>query len=450
MAYDFYSKTQLSSPIVDVYLMGSGANYNWTPESDVDVHIIIDYLKLQMPADTAIKTVKTAGASWNSNHNVFIKGHKVEMNLQNSTASRFYSNGIYSLVTDQWIHKPSKISLQIDKPTIKLQYEVAKRYIQTCIGSGDRVQMKAAKNYLDAYRQYGLDTGGELSYENIIYKMLRARGYIKQLKDSITQAYDRQMTIREKNTPITESPMMAKHGNDVLSGDKPLKGSTVSDVIGNIIVIRQPTDGAFIQKGWTLVYFMDSDESAREMAHNKIPYLMIPRGTFMGGGSPITDVWKKKFQTPGHEHILGLIEGHSDKDNIFIDMISVRPGWRRNHIAKLMIDRLKKSFEKAKVSTSTQTTDGKKLFGKLGLAKSSSLTFEGVGAGIPDDDRLKIKNTDGSTRRWQVRSKNAPKTPQMTDEIIVAIPKFDAPDKCNEDITHIPTHSTPIFFGKSS
>lgn len=43
---------------------------------------------------------------------------------------------------------------------------------------------------------------------------------------------------------------------------------------------------------------------------------------------------------------------------------------------------------------------------------------EGYGAGIPETDRLKIKNTDGSTRRWQIRSKNSPKTPSIpTDKI---------------------------------
>src|SRR5271157_3568123 len=96
MAYDFYEKTKLPAPIVDVYLMGSGANYNWTPDSDVDVHIIIDYSKLQMPPETASKTVKTVGAQWNAEHSVLIKGHKVEMNLQNAAEQKRYVTGIYS------------------------------------------------------------------------------------------------------------------------------------------------------------------------------------------------------------------------------------------------------------------------------------------------------------------------------------------------------------------
>ena len=524
MAYDFYEKTELPAPIIDVYLMGSIANYNWTPDSDVDVHVIIDYTKLQIPPEPAFKTVKTAGAQWNLEHTVLIKGHKVEMNIQNYAEQKPYVTGIYSLTKDQWIRKPSKTSFQLDKQVLKAQYEAMKTYVKNTVASRNRDQMKSAKKYLDSYRQYGLDTHGELSYENIIYKMLRARGLIKLLKDSINQVYDQEMTVdeigdrdikqthpdinpsdsaefgdpkfdrsvytkhdntsgfdltrltldelkalREKarrmylastkgddqwrqvykddfklysneikrrlgyiNAPITESPMMSHHGGSAMAGDKPLRQSKVEDVYGNIVVIRQPTSGGFMAEGFTLVYFMDSDESAQAIAKGEIPYLMVPRGTYMGGGSPITDIWKKKFQKPGTEHILGVIEGSSMEDNIFIDMITVRPGWKRNHIAKLMIDRLKKSFPRAKLTTSTQTFNGGKFFKKYG-GDNPKKTNEGVGAGIPEDDRLKIDNTDGSVRRWQVRSKDAPKTPKFTGEEVIAIPKFDKPQKVDND-----------------
>jgi hypothetical protein len=520
MAYDFYEKTKFPAPIIDVYLMGSISNYNWTLDSDVDVHVIIDYSKLQMPPETANKAVKTAGAQWNSEHNVIIKGHKVEMNLQNFAEQKPYVTGIYSLVKDQWVRKPFKMPLKIDKNVLRFQYGIMKRYVQNALASRNREQMKAAKKYLDAYRQYGLDTYGELSYENIIFKILRARGLIKQLKDSITAVYDQEMTVaevgekdinqtlpnltvadnpelgdpkfdrsywdkmdkesgefrlerlttselkalREKalrmaqgyisqgkpqwaktqekeyevfdnelqrrlkhiNAPITESPLMTKKGTKALAGDEPLKGQSVEKVIGNIVVIRQPSSGGFFAEGWTLVYFMDSEEAAEAMADGKIPYLMVPRATFKFGGSPITDIWKKKFQRPGTEHILGVVEGHSDENTIFIDMVTVRPGWKRNHIAKLMMDRLKKTFPNAKLTTSTQTHHGQKLFKSYG-GEEQKPTMEGYGSGIPEKDRLKIKNTDGSTRRWQIRSKDAPKTPKMTDTPPKAIEEFDKP-----------------------
>ncbi|HQI45912.1 MAG TPA: hypothetical protein PLC59_07640, partial [Bacteroidales bacterium] len=530
LARDFYEKTKFSAPIIDVYLLGSISNYNWTANSDVDVHIIINYQHLKMPIETAEKSVKIASTQWNFEHNVFIKGHKVEMNIQNSTEKKLYVMGIYSLMRDQWVRKPFKIPPHINRDILKFQYKVMKDYILNAIASKNQEKMMAVKKYLDAYRQYGLDTNGELSYENIIFKILRSRGIIKQLKDSIIAVYDQKMSVneggkvtdkdvssilpnfsqkdspefgdpkfdrsfndkwdettgefklerlttselkalREKayrmalglkkqghmqwakqqlekyvfydkelhrrldfiNSPIIESPVITRQGKIALSDNKPLKNKTIEDVNKNIVVIRQGAGGGLMPEGWTLVYFMDSEESAQAMKRGEIPYLMVPRGTGYSGGNPITDIWQKRFQKRGTEHILGVLEGHSDNKTVYIDMITVRPGWKRNRIATLMIDSLKRRFPESQILTSSQTEDGQKLFKTTGgkefhpddkkdenrkgqhFSKSEEVS-EGYGAGIPEEDRLKIKNSDGSVRRWQIRSKDAPKTPKLTEE----------------------------------
>ncbi len=197
MAYDFYKKTEFVAPIVDVWLMGSIANYNWTPDSDVDVHIIIDFSKLQMPPETASKVAKSAGAAWNKDHNVTVKGHKVEINIQSVKAKKPYVMGIYSLMKDEWIRKPCLMNLQVNKPLIQEKYSQMKKYVDFAMHSGNREEMKKAKDYLDEFRQYGLDHGGELSTENIVYKILRSKGLVKALKDAITITYDKEMTVTE-------------------------------------------------------------------------------------------------------------------------------------------------------------------------------------------------------------------------------------------------------------
>jgi len=197
MAKDFYEKTGFQAPIIDVYLMGSIANYNWTADSDADVHVIIDYNQLQMPEETSSEVIKTAGAQWNTEHNATVKGHKVELNIQNAREQKPHVTGIYSLMKDQWIRQPQYQPRQFDTPTIQAKYKGMKKYIEAALRSGNRDTMKSAKKYLDAFRQYGLDTGGELSIENIVFKIIRSKGLIKALKTAITATYDKEMSVKE-------------------------------------------------------------------------------------------------------------------------------------------------------------------------------------------------------------------------------------------------------------
>ena len=235
MAYDFYEKTDLKAPVLDVYLMGSIANYNWTNESDADVHVIIDFTQLQMPPDTAKSAAKTMGAQWNMEHKASVKGYKVELNIQDAKEEKPYVTGIYSLVHDTWVRKPIFQNVQVDTVAVQSKFQGMKKYIDSVINSGDREMMKSAKKYLDAFRQFGLDHGGELSVENIVFKILRARGIVKKLKDSITMTYDKEMTVKEgghkKDKPY---PPDAKFGIGAIGSNDDVQFKPIPrDIMGN-------------------------------------------------------------------------------------------------------------------------------------------------------------------------------------------------------------------------
>ena len=218
IADDFYRKSKFEAPVIDVYFMGSLASFNWNVESDIDIHIIVDIKALQMPEETAIKMVKLVSSQWNGEHNIEIKGHKVELNIQDMAADKPYVNGIYSIIKNQWIKKPSRQNIKgIDKSLIQIKYTGVKKYINNSILSGNQETMKRAKDYLDAFRQYGLDTDGELSVENIVYKLLRKKGIIGKLKSSITNQYDKELSINEDADTESKTPNfhIETNGNSV-------------------------------------------------------------------------------------------------------------------------------------------------------------------------------------------------------------------------------------------
>ena len=46
IAHHFYEFLEIDVPIQDIILIGSNANYNWTKYSDIDLHVIVNYLEI--------------------------------------------------------------------------------------------------------------------------------------------------------------------------------------------------------------------------------------------------------------------------------------------------------------------------------------------------------------------------------------------------------------------
>jgi len=61
------------------------------------------------------------------------------------------------------------------------------------------------------------------------------------------------------------------------------------------------------------------------------------------GKSPITDIWKKSYgkKIENSDMIYGVTEGQVVDGNAYVEMMSVRPGYKRNSINRRMIDALK-------------------------------------------------------------------------------------------------------------
>ena len=65
IAQEFYASFKLEIPIDDIQLTGSLANYNWTPKSDLDVHILIDFSKINPDLALVKKAMDGQRFVWN-------------------------------------------------------------------------------------------------------------------------------------------------------------------------------------------------------------------------------------------------------------------------------------------------------------------------------------------------------------------------------------------------
>jgi hypothetical protein len=196
---DLKDNNDIKIKIEDVVLLGSLTNYNWTPYSDVDLHIVVDFGDLDMSKEDAQTLFDAIKAGWNNKHNITMKGHDVELYVQDIDHEAV-SASEYSVLRNEWVKEPVKEKPNFNKPLIKKKYKEYKNKIDKLVKGDSEKQLKALLDKLYNFRQAGLDSGGELSEENIVFKMLRAKGYIDKIKDNISHMYDDKMSVDEYTT----------------------------------------------------------------------------------------------------------------------------------------------------------------------------------------------------------------------------------------------------------
>tara|TARA_R110002074_G_scaffold377642_1_gene555195 strand:+ start:5389 stop:6183 length:795 start_codon:yes stop_codon:yes gene_type:complete len=205
IANDFFDSLDLdNTSIKDIILTGSTASYNWSDLSDFDLHILIDFNKLEN-RELMEDYFKEKTKSWNRTHNILLKGFEVELYIQDSNEPHV-ANGIYSLIENRWLKRPTNYKLNIDYGLVK---EKAAKLMEDIDEAYD---LYAEKDYLLAqqtaealmqkirrYRKTGLESGGIYSVENLVFKVLRRNEYLKKLSSIRTLAYDASMSLFERD-----------------------------------------------------------------------------------------------------------------------------------------------------------------------------------------------------------------------------------------------------------
>ena len=191
---DFYADTETDAPLKDVLFVGSLANFNWSDTSDFDVHVVIDFKDVDENVELVEKLVNALKSKWNDEHDIHLKGHNVEVYIQDVTKEN-RSTGVYSLMLDKWLSEPQKENIEIDKEKIQEKYNDFVRKINSALKSQDIDKLKSIIKDVYDMRQVGLDKSGELSTENLVFKILRNRNYIEKLKQEIINLYDKKQSL---------------------------------------------------------------------------------------------------------------------------------------------------------------------------------------------------------------------------------------------------------------
>ena len=194
---EFLEGLDIEAAVKDIIITGSIANYNWSKFSDIDIHILLDFKEVNENTKMVKRFFDSVRSNWNKMHDIYIKGHEVEIYLQDEKEPHV-STGVYSLMDDRWLVKPKKIKPEIDKPTATKKMKALAREIGKLSSVYDAGKHEHAfkmaenlKEKLKNMRKAGLEKTGIYSPENLAFKMLRRSGDVEQLFSIYTQAYDK-------------------------------------------------------------------------------------------------------------------------------------------------------------------------------------------------------------------------------------------------------------------
>ena len=210
----------------DVILTGSNASYNYTKDSDIDLHIIADTKSFEESADVYAKLYRAYGRIFGNKFEISFYGIPVEIYVE-TESNPVVSNGIYSVMFDKWVKEPSAIAIpEIDQKAIN---KAAKPWIDEAKVLIKEVDDNVAdgEEEIDDYitriyelRQKGIYSaaGNEYSTENLIFKEVRNAGLLDRLKKLKNVLISKKLSLEEGINYLDDDHEFKDYGTAEVEG----------------------------------------------------------------------------------------------------------------------------------------------------------------------------------------------------------------------------------------
>lgn len=183
--------------IIDVWMVGSNASYNYSNKSDIDIHIISNFDDIEDPSGLLTILYNYVKAGFNKDHDIKVKGHPVEVYIENSHTTAI-TNGIYSIVSNDWIKYPEPLYGIEDMDVQALDlYKQFKEKIEQVDENTDIDEIQEIIDNLYIVRQSSLAEDGEFGEGNLVFKEIRNNGLLDKLKNIKRKITDKELTLEQ-------------------------------------------------------------------------------------------------------------------------------------------------------------------------------------------------------------------------------------------------------------
>lgn len=233
----YLEEDEIELRIKDIIIIGSNANYNYTPESDIDLHIIADMSDIEQDEEKRLLCIlyNAYRSLFNNKYDITIKGQEVEVYVE-SDETNTMSNGVYSLFTG-WLKVPESVendssdkqdsafdkelNIWIDKynevmrgvslflpKSLETDFDdftkddakliESRRMMYENLTTSESQKLQEIDDFIKALyqlRKDSLETDGEYGVGNEVFKHLRRHGYIKRLRDAKTALKEKELSL---------------------------------------------------------------------------------------------------------------------------------------------------------------------------------------------------------------------------------------------------------------
>ena len=187
----------------DIIMIGSNASYNYTKNSDIDLHILANAKTADYDKEIAAALYGAYRTIFNKNLDITIYDIPLEIFVETEDSTRV-SNGVYSVKKNKWIKKPVAEEIpDYDKVALDKLVDTWEAKCKDLIADikADKLEdekkvVKLLEEIYDKLRKKGV-AEGEYSIKNLAFKELRNKGYLDQLKDFRNELISKRLSLEE-------------------------------------------------------------------------------------------------------------------------------------------------------------------------------------------------------------------------------------------------------------
>lgn len=133
---------------------------------------------------------------WLLTHKITVKGYSIEPGFQDVTEVH-EGQGVYSIRKDGWVHHPAHKDYDFtNDKLLKKKVQFYSHMIEKALTNNVTFEEASAlKDKIQKMRASAIEQGGEFSFENLVFKSLRNKGYIDRLNKYMMNYLDKDLSL---------------------------------------------------------------------------------------------------------------------------------------------------------------------------------------------------------------------------------------------------------------